>query len=293
MDTPHLAYFLALGATLCFSSSSIVFSEYTKRFGTLWMNALKALVALTFCLITFRFFGPLDGLTLPSALSFLASGLIGLCIGDLFLLVAFTQLGVARSIMLFGFQPLIIGVASIFIFGQSFDPQKLLALVFLLACLFTFAWEGHKKEKNWKIKGLLFALTGVVLDAMGVLLTRYGYDHSAEIAPVHGHLMRSLGAVGGFLVISFFTPLNLTQNLKKLTRRELLLVLGASFAGTFLSLFLYLSAVRIGHLASISGIAVTGPMFAALIECVWKKKWPSRYLIIAFGCFVAGFLILI
>ncbi len=293
MNPTHFAYFLALGATLCFSSASLIFAQYTRRFGTLWMNAVKAGVAFFFCVLTMGLYGPFTWPTTETWLPLMTSGLIGLCIGDLFLLIAFTHLGVARTMMLFGFQPLIIGVLSTLILGQTFEARKLLAVIFLVACLVTFAYEGFQKEKNWKMKGLLFAMIGVLFDAAGVMLSRYGYDHSPTFPALHGHLVRCFGALCGFFVLQFVFPLKLKTNFMQLNRKEVMTVLGASFLGTFFSLFLYLNALRIGHLGSLTGIAVTGPMFAGILECILKKKGPSFFLILSFLFFFAGFTILI
>jgi drug/metabolite transporter (DMT)-like permease len=67
----------------------------------------------------------------------------------------------------------------------------------------------------------------------------------------------------------------------------------ASVCGTLISLSLYLFAIKTGHLATISGIAITSPLFATLLECVIEKKWPSRYLWAALASFVVGFWIVV
>jgi uncharacterized membrane protein len=117
---------------------------------------------------------------------------------------------------------------------------------------------------------------------------------SPEITAMEGHFYRCLGALLGFAVISFtFQKVRLVQNFRLWTPRVRTLLIGASLGGTYLSLILYLSAVKIGHLASISSIAITGPMFATTLECLVQRKAPSRYLLVAFVFFCVGFLILL
>lgn len=292
MTDIHFAYVLALGATLSFSSASLVFSQFTRNYGTLWVNAVKAAVAFILCLITAPLWGPWVQPSLHSFLALGTSGLLGLCLGDLFLLVAFTELGVSRTMILFGFQPLFIGAVSAVVFDQHFKFLQLFAVLFLFLCLLTFAYEGFRKEGRWRIRGLSFALIGVVLDACGVMLSRYGYDQTPELSALHGHLIRCGFALLGFFIISRWQPLPLVQTFKEMALKKRLLILGASFLGTYFSLFLYLNAVRIGHLASLSGIAITGPLFAALIESLWTRTWPRWTLIVAFGFFFVGFAIL-
>ena len=136
---------LTLVATLSFSSASLVFARFSRSVSVLWMNTAKAAVALALlCLTlpllwsvngTFALFGSSAGSwTAPSDFStdlLLLSGMIGLGIGDLFLLDAFIRIGVSRTLMLYGFQPLLLGIGAALLFGQTFDTHRLVAIAFL------------------------------------------------------------------------------------------------------------------------------------------------------------------
>lgn len=289
MDTALLSYGLALGATLCFATSSLVYADYSKRVSVLWMNCFKATIALIALILTVPIFTEWHAPSLLSVSGLLLSGLIGLNIGDLFLLSAFTKLGVSRTLILFGFQPLMVGIGAYFIFGQDFDPTRLLAIVFMIACLFTFSLERYRKEKRWEVAGLIYALIGVALDTCGILITRAAFTESPELAPIEGHFYRCLGAVIGFAAMSQLRPIGLIKNFRQWDLRSRGLLIAAALGGAYLSLLLYLSAVKIGHLASIASISITGPMFAATLESVIHRRPPSRYLLIAFMFFCLGF----
>ncbi|MCK6596429.1 MAG: hypothetical protein L6Q33_14615, partial [Bacteriovoracaceae bacterium] len=80
--------FFALGATLCFSYSSTIFTEFSRSITPQWMNAFKAIVALFLFSITVVIF---NLWTPPSLISFnvlILSGLLGLMIGDMYMLKA-------------------------------------------------------------------------------------------------------------------------------------------------------------------------------------------------------------
>jgi drug/metabolite transporter (DMT)-like permease len=195
--------------------------------------------------------------------------------------------------MLFGLQPMILGIAGIFLFGQKLPIESLIALIFLFGCLFTFSFESFKQHGEWKVKGLIIGIIAISLDASGVLLTRWAFDRSPWIDPIEGNFFRCLGASTGFLVLNLFKPLRITDLWLDLSKKSRWVIVFASLSGTFLSLLLYLSAVRIGHLATVSGIAITGPLFAGIIECLTQRRWPSRYLIMSFLLFAVGFSILV
>lgn len=281
-------YLFALGANLCFSTATIIFTRFSHSVGSIWMNYFKALVATICFFLTAQFFIGWHEIKLVSIIYFALSGLMGLCIGDIFLLNAFKEIGPSRTLVIFGFQPLLIGGLSYVIFGQELQSKKLLAIFFFIGCLITFARENFKKNKSWGIKGISIALLAICLDGIGIIITRYGFDLSPEVHPLEGNFYRGLGAVAGFVVISFFRPVHLIPKFKNLPLFDKRLVFAGSILGTFLSLSLYLTALRVGHLASISGITITSPIFASILECVLAKELPSIHLLVAFTFFLAG-----
>ena len=288
------AYWFALASTCIFASCSVVFGHFSNKISVLWMNSFKASIAL----IAFSFATYISGgfTRLPDAaslLAFMLSGLVGLNIGDIFLLRAFRSIGSARTLLIFSFQPIFLGVASYFLFNQFVTPTKMLAIFFMMACVFTVSYEKFKLAGRWEILGPLYALLGVLLDSVGILLTRYGFNSDAKVSVLEGNFYRSLGAIIGFFIFSRFVPLNLMKSLKELAHKPKAIVITASFMGTFVSLWLYLTAISRGNLATIAAIVGTGPIFASVIESVISKKWPSKYLFIAFTLFAAGFYLLL
>lgn len=298
---------LALGAMLSFSGASLIFAHYSRHTSVLWMNTLKAFVAFSLLIITlpilFYFTGRWDHYLPPtnaSCLLLLLSGAIGLGLGDLFLLDAFIRIGVSRTLILYGFQPIALGLAGRLLFGQTFNSLGLFAISCLIVCLIIFNLEHYRENKQWEVRGFLFALIGVSLDSGGVLLTRIAFEKSPHSQPLEGHLIRCIGALLFYALYAFAlrlrrpagdkTPIiGLFFHFLSYDYRTRAILFFGCFAGTFLSLCLYLSAIQIGHLASISAIAITGPMFAALLETAIQKKPISRALALAFGFFIAGF----
>jgi drug/metabolite transporter (DMT)-like permease len=66
----------------------------------------------------------------------------------------------------------------------------------------------------------------------------------------------------------------------------------ACIFGTFLSLTFYLSALKTAHIATLTAISITSPVWVSLIEHVHLKSWPSRYLWSAFALFLVGFVLM-
>jgi drug/metabolite transporter (DMT)-like permease len=286
-------YIYALMATICFSTSSIVFTEFAHRTNAIWVNFLKVFVAFVCAGIAMQFFFGWQWMTTHATILFLISGFIGLNVGDFFMIKAFQSIGPGRTLLLYGFQPVMVGIASYYLFGQTISPYKLIAILFLVGCLVTFSYERFKEKGNWEFKGFLLALTFITLDSISLIMTRIAFDENPGLNAMQAHFFRCFGAVVGFWVLGFFKPLGMFSRLKKMSVRARTAIISASFIGTFLSLAFYFKAVKTGHLASVTSIAITAPFLATLVESVYHKKLPSKYLIFALVQFVIGFYILL
>lgn len=284
-----LPYLLTLCANFSFALGSVAYTRYSRILGDLWMNKFKALIALV------GFSGVLivSGETaIPQGSTFLyliLSGMLGLGIGDTFLLKSFMTIGSGRTLVLFGFQPIILGSLGYFILGQSLGEGKLIGIFFCIACVLVLSLEGKKTTGSWEVKGILFAFVGMLLDAFGLTLTRYAFDMDASLTATQSNIIRIFGAFAVYFVLSFQrSRVRFFSGLKSLPKKDKILVTLASTLGTFISLSLYLKAVQLGNLAAISGVSITGPVFSSIFECIHYKKLPSKYLIAALGLFAVG-----
>ncbi len=223
----------------------------------------------------------------------LISGILGLGLGDLFLLSAYARMGAGRTLILFGFQPLILGISSWYLFAQPLSFYKFLAVIFFLICLYLFSLEKFKEHGHWEIKGLIAALLGVLFDNAGILLTRWSFNSVADLSVIQVNFIRAVGAMLFFITFNPFLKSGLIQHFQKLDRQQKLVILVASVAGTFVSLMLYLTAVRVAHLASLAAMGVFGPLYATMLECMIQRKKPSPYLLWALASFLIGFFILL
>jgi len=286
-------YLLALGSNLGFALASQAYAHFSKKVSSAWMTYVKTMGAFFLffiCILIFGKFHPIDNTSI--ALFFL-SGLFGLGAGDFFLLKSYSLMGTGRTLMLFAFQPLFIGVIAYYFLGQKTELKNIWAILFFIFCILTFSLESFKKKGHWETKGILIALSAIFLDGIGVIITRYAFDHNPVITSFEGNFYRCIGAILFFSTWTLFRPIHLRKNFLSQDGKSKFLLIGAVFLGTFLSLALYLQAIKMAHLASLSGIAITGTIFANLFECLIEKKWPSKYLWIAFSFFLMGMKILL
>ena len=282
-----LPYIYTLLANFSFALGSIVYTTYSRKLGDLWMNKFKASVALIFFIISILFIGEVHLPEFEVVLLLVLSGMLGLGIGDTFLLKSFVEIGPGRTLVLFGFQPIILGMLSFFILGQTVNTGKIVGIFFCIICVLILSAEGRNQTGHWQLKGILYSFLGMSLDGVGLVLTRLAFERDSLVTSMNSNVYRIFGALFiYFLYTRFSTSQRLFAGVKGLSGRERWIVFLGSLLGTFISLTFYLKAVQIGNLAAISAISITGTVFSASFECIAQKKLPNKYLIaslISFG----------
>jgi drug/metabolite transporter (DMT)-like permease len=286
-------YALAIAANLSYSSASMVFSIYAKRFSSSWINQIKVSTAFLTFIIAMILSSSLVKMEMMEGLLLISSGFVGLCIGDIYLFRAFTTLGPARSLVLYSFQPLLLGVYGYFFLGQFISTPQIFAILCMIICIVIFMFERNKITGAWDMKSFLWALSGITLDAIGVMLSRQAFELNPSLDTFQVNVVRCFGALVGFMLISPKSYLKLSRDLVQMNKKEVGFIILASIVGCFLSLSLYLKALKFAHVGTLTAIAITGPIWVSLLECAYTKKWPNRYLVSAFSFFLLGFYLMI
>ena len=282
-------YFLAIASNLCFGTASIGFSHFAKHRSSFWINQLKVSVAILGFVLAFLIFEKPIAVH-PSALfCLLLSGFLGLCIGDLFLFRAFTTLGAARTLVIYSFEPFLVGIYGFLFLSQSLNFYQGLAIACMIACVLTFLLERNRTTGKWDLHSFAYAFLGVVFDASGIMLTRQAFELTPNLGSFEANSIRAIGAIIGFLALRPASYSKLWKDLNTMPVKTRRLALGSCFLGTFISLSLYLQALKTAHVATLTAIAITGPVWVSLIEHIRDRTWPNRYLWIAFLFFLAGF----
>ncbi len=286
-------YALAIGANLAYSTSTLVFSYYARRFSSMWINQTKVIVAFIAFIVALFMNGNIVPVS-PTVFTLLfLSGLSGLCIGDIFLFRAFTTLGPGRSLVIYSFQPLLLGIYGYLFLNQIFSANHTLAVICMIICIFIFMLERNKQAGTWDLRSFMWAFLGIILDSFGVMLTRSSYELAPGLETFQVNVIRCLGAICGFILINPKSYLQVFKELKTLPNKDKWIIFVSSFCGCFLSLTLYLAALKYAHVGTLTAISITGPIWVALLECVYYRKLPNFYLLSAFAFFLTGFYLMV
>lgn len=282
-------YFLGLGSNLCFAIASLIFARFSKSHSPTWVNQLKVSIAFIGFALAYWLLEPgINQQPLGVAL-LLTSGFLGLFVGDYFLFKAFAEIGPARTLVVFSFQPLLMAAYGSLFLEQTLNRYQAAAIVCMIFCLFLFLAEKKRTLGHWHLLGFASAFLGVLLDSVGVICTREAYELDAALGPFQTNATRAIGAMIGFALLGPKSYVRLAQDLIQMDRKTRTLAIGGSLVGTFLSLSLYLSALKTAHVASLTAITITLPIWAGLFEHLRDRKWPHFYLWMGFVWFCLGF----
>lgn len=253
------------------------------------------------------------------------SGMIGLNLSDWLMLKAYGTIGPARTIILYRFQPLYLGLLSYLFLKQSLTLTQWMATFFLIACVFVLTMEGRlnrqsplmvnpegsvipqgspKKIKgHWAFNGILLALGGMILDGTGIVITRLAFDYEkvAQSASQGGlniyvaNFIRGASACLGFWLMSRWMPVkpHYFATFRSLSFEEKVKALSGAFFGTFVGLAFLFQAIRIGNIAMISALGALAPILAVTFESVITRKFPGKYTLLALLLCLIGFALLL
>jgi drug/metabolite transporter (DMT)-like permease len=257
------------------------------------MGTVKVFLATIAFIIAMFLSGQTSSVPWSAVTLLFISGLGGLCGGDILLFKAYTTLGPGRTMVMFSFEPLILGVFGYFFLGQLFTVNQVLAVICMVVCIYIFMLERNRLHGSWDFRSFVWAFSGIILDAVGVMMTRMAYEIAPQMETFQVNVIRCIGALAGFLVVSPKIYLQFPRDIWNFNLRDKVVIIGASIGGCFISLALYLAALKHAHVGTLSAIAITGPIWVAILESIYFRKWPNRYLMAAFVFFLLGFYMMV
>ena len=161
----------ALGAALAWTSASALWRSLSNVGSALQLNCLKnSLATMLFLpiLLTLpwsRF--PIDSLLL------LASGVIGIALGDSFYLAALRRLGTRRTLTVEAIGPVLASIGTVSLARESLTLQAWIGAALVSTAVLLIAWpNGSDGNGSFNRDGLLCSLMAVICGLSGAFLAR-------------------------------------------------------------------------------------------------------------------------
>jgi drug/metabolite transporter (DMT)-like permease len=247
----------ALLVAVFWTITALSFEMASKKVGSLPVNVIRLGFALIF-LSLFSFF--YRGHVLPDDASAHAwlwlslSGLVGFVFGDYFLFHSYTLISSRIAMLVMTFVPPVTAFIGWLLLGEKMTPIQLLGM-FLTVSGVGMTIMGRNRDTgkfslHYPIKGLFFAFLGVLGQAGGLVLSKYGMQ---EYDPFASTQIRIIAGLAGFIII-----VALGRNFSLVTgafknRNAMMGITSGSFFGPFLGVSFSLLAIKHTN----TGIAAT------------------------------------
>ena len=275
----HIGEIASLLTAVCWMLSAIFFEKAGRRTGSLSVNIIRIFLGILFLGITTLFtrgmFFPMDA-TAYNWVWLGLSGIVGFFLGDLFLFKSYILIGSRTSQLVMSLAPMITAVIGWF-FLQEILSLKSIAGIVVSVTGIMIAVAGKNLKLNIPLRGFLYALGGVLGQAVGLILSKKGMG---DYDPIAATQIRAIFGFAAFaLLVTFagrwrrvFMTLRDNTGMKAIT-------IGTVF-GPFIGVSLSLYAVQHTETGIASALMALTPIFIIIPTAImFKEKITARQVI--------------
>lgn len=195
------------------------------------------------------------------------SGILGFVVGDYFYFHALKMMGVSRTVPITSTYPLwAILWASLFL-GRRIHPQVVVGAVLVVLAIIIVRRAEEKEQAN--PKGFIFAMLAPISWSLAIL-TMDWLTKSLDALTLAG-LRMMFAAVG----VSIFLP-RYSQELKRITGREAVVLIGAAISGLLFGQYFFVYSVgRVGSQIA-APVSSINPVIASILAVNLLGEPPNR-----------------
>lgn len=256
--------FAALATAVFWSATSTFFTIAGREVGSVVVNRSRLFLASIFLLATHWI---VMGEPIPFAATrdqwfWLAlSGLIGFVLGDAFLFQAFVWVGPRISMLMMSLAPVIAAVVSWFALGEHLSILQFSGILVTISGVVWVMLDRRASstvvENRDYFRGVLFGLGAASGQALGLIASKFGLR--GGISPLSGNTIRVITATLIIWLLALLTrsARSSVQSFMR-SRPARLSILGGTFFGPFLGVWLSLIAIQnapVGNASTLMGLS--------------------------------------
>tara|TARA_B100000686_G_scaffold194950_1_gene201874 strand:+ start:4677 stop:5558 length:882 start_codon:yes stop_codon:yes gene_type:complete len=255
------------------------------RMGQRYANATSGvviglIVSVPFLLALVLIFSDLRLIDRTAVLCFFVSGLLGPCLGRLFIFYGIHHLGVSRAVPLKSVQPLVAAIMAYMVLGERPSPLIWIGTIMIVGgcALFSIKKSG---DLSWDRRYIWLPMAAVFSFAAGAIVRKIGL--SILFSPLIGVTITTISGLIFILSFSFALPKNYRPNLAWGKAWYYYGICGLVNTGTFILSF---HAVMRGDISITQPIASTSPFFALILSHLLLRDVEKVTLPIVVGTFL-------
>lgn len=285
----------ALVTAVCWAFTSIIFTEASRRVGSLNVNIIRLSFASAYLLLTILIAG-LDWQLVSEQYLFLAlSGIVGLVIGDSFLYLSYKHSGPRIGMLMMSLAPPITVITAFVFLGEKISVTGILGIVITVTGVVLVVLQKEElpaaKYKINKI-GILFGLFAAIGQAIGLILSKAAFN-AGELNSFIANFFRIASAM--FFLVPFGLMLRKredgNQSVGK-NKKIIFLIGGGAFLGPFMGITLSLYSISVTATGVATAIMATVPVILLPMVRIYYKEKLSLLSVIGAVLAVAGVCVL-
>ena len=269
----------ALGAAFLWALASVCFRVIGQSLSPVRMNLVKNLLAAVLFAATLSAGdGVFIGLDRHSTMVFLASGAVGIGMGDSAYFGALRSIGARRALLMLVLAPPLTALLSRLFLGEGLPGGAWLGVLVTTAGV---AWVISERTlpgqafRGGSLAGLGLAGVAVLGQSAGAVLSHAAFMHAA-VDPMQSALLR---LAGGTAVVLLLLPLERGRRQaegRRPTTGRWLLIGFTVFTGTYLGLWLQQTALKLTSAGVAQTLLSTSPLFVLPIAALAGESVSLR-----------------
>ena len=282
----------ALVAALIWAGSITVFSRFARQIPALSLNFFKNSIAIAcFCAALILMQEPLPPWHNGAFWSLVASGILGLTLGDTLFFMALMRCGaqVATSIQCLG--PVFAALIALFVRNEKLLPLQWVGVV-TTVCAIALVVQGQALQNrsvvstlfkpSAMLSGSLLAIVSALVNGMGIVVAYTGFQH---FSVMQGTTIRLTSATLGLVLLIVIRQEKTFHFIRQLPSKQIGYLAAAAFSGTFLGLVLLSFGITYAKAGVASALSSSYPIW--IVPLSWFVLKERSHVLSLIGTVIA------
>ncbi len=283
----YLGEIASILTAICWTLTAVFFSLAGKEVGSLVVNRVRLLLAVLFLTCTHWLLlgSPVPLHAEPERWFWLSlSGVIGLAVADALLFQSYVWIGPRLGMLLMSAAPVVAALLAWIFLGETLGLWQIAGILLTVGGIAWVIMEDNGNgisptDKSKFLWGILFGLGAGTGQAIGLITAKKGLG--GDFPALSGNLMRMLAAAAVIWFFAIARGQGVITLKQVFSRRPLTLkIVGGTFFGPFIGVWLSLLAVQLTHVGIASTLMALAPIFLLPVgHYVFHEKISGRAIV--------------
>jgi len=288
-SSPYIGEILSLSAAVLWALAIVLFKKSGESVHPVALNTFKDVSAMLLYIPTLAFAGVslLQPFPLSDYLLLLASGVIGIAVGDTLLFKSLFMIGAGPSALVSClYSPFIIGLSYLWI-GERLTPLQLVGVALIVAAVLeaTRVDDRTKLGLNRRLAGMGWGVLAQISMAVGVVMIKPLLDEAPLLWAVE---IRLIGGVLALLLFLWVNPARGRILSTLLVRGSRSYTVTSSAIGGYLAMVIWLGGMKLTTASIASALNQTNTIFVLIFASLILRERITPGRVVAIVLAAAG-----